>query len=148
MDPFCYIFCIFYIDNLTQSKRPNVLQNLAQFDTPKIFSHFLLLFFRFFCFLAIPPYQGGKNRGKKGPKSTKIFWGVFWIHFVIFFAFLTFGTYLKQNGARFCKLWSIFSLKKVLVTFYCCFFRSNPRFLNSPKRKFWRPIFFSLYFYF
>ena len=104
--------------------------------TPIFFSHFLLLFFRFF-FLVIPPYQGGKNRTKKGPKSTKIFWGVFWIQFVIFFAFFTSRTQLNQNGPRFCKIWPNLTLQKFLVTFYCCFFfRSNPRFLKSPKWQF------------
>ena len=107
---------------------------------------FYCCFFDFF-FLVIPKNQGVKNSSKKGPKSTNIFLGIFWIQFVIFFAFFTSGTYPNQNEQRFCKIWSNLTLQKFLVTFYCCFFfRSNPRFLNSPKRKFWRPIFFSFIF--
>ena len=47
----------------------------------------------------------GQKTGKMGPKSTKIFGGVFWIQFVIFFAFVTSRTYLNQNDQRFCKIY-------------------------------------------
>ena len=87
---------------------------------PKFFFTLYCCFFDFF--FVKPKNQGVKNSGKKVPKSTKIFWGVFWIQFVIFFAFITFGTYLNQNGPRFCKIWPKLTLLKFLVTFYYCFF--------------------------
>ena len=110
----------------------------------KRFSHFLVLFFEFFFASVIPKNQGVKNRGKKGRKTTKFFWGVFWIQFVIFFVFTTSGTYLNQNGGRFTKprqKWQkCHFLKGILL----------PRLFQTKKKvffttKIWMFIFFFLF---
>ena len=117
--------------------------NLVQFDKTKIFSHFLVLFFEIL-FSVKPKNLGVKKRGKKGRKSTKIFWDVFWIQFVIFFAFTSSRTSLNQNGGRFTKprqKWQkCHFLKGILL----------PRLFQTKKKvffttKIWMFIFFFLF---
>ena len=96
--------------------------NLAEFDATKSFGHFLLLFFRILFFWPYLKIKGSKPGSKRVQKVPNIFWGVFWIKFLIFFAFFTSKTSLNQIGGTFCEIWFKVMPPKFLVTFYCCFF--------------------------
>ena len=108
----------------TQKTQKKILVLFRPFDTTKMFSHFLVFFFGFFN----PKNRGVKKRGRNGRKSTKIFFCVFWVQILLFFAFKSSETYFNQNGTQFTEFSSIFITfytTKIfylfLVTFQCLF---------------------------
>ena len=84
------------------------------FHTTKIFGHFLVLFFEFLFFLAIP-----KNQGVNRVEKATNFFG---IQFVTFFVFATSGAYLNQIGQSWQNMVP-FHNTNILLTFYRFFFR-------------------------
>ena len=88
--------------------------------TPKTQNKILVLFRPFLPLFLTPRFFGLKKPKKNtkkwlnilvvsnGRKSTKIFFCVFWVQILLFFAFKSSETYFNQNGTQFTEFSSIF----------------------------------------